>query len=175
MRYCIMARHAAAAERHQGEVPSLGANHLLHAINRHLRNHRGFSVASSNSNSVAFSNECSLFSCIFQRIATCPVDFAGTPPRHIPHEFFRIVCISLGLIYTVSTDVIETTLGSFLAPLRGMRLDLAGLQQYVLTDCVCICIYIYIYVCAYIYIYIYMYVCSQLEPISGYTVGSFLI
>ena len=56
---------------------------ILHTRNRHLRNHRGFSVAFSNGLSVAFSNAISLFSGIFRRIITFPVDV----PRICPMDF----------------------------------------------------------------------------------------
>ena len=48
---------------------------LLHTRNRHLKTHRGFSVACSNECSVAFSNIISLLSGVSQRIASFPVDF----------------------------------------------------------------------------------------------------
>ena len=53
---------------------------MLHTRNQHLRNHRGISVACSNECSVAFSNGISLFSGIFQRFVTCPVDFHWSCP-----------------------------------------------------------------------------------------------
>ena len=63
----------------------------LHAGNRHLRSHRGSSVAFSNGFSVAFSSGISLVSGIFQRIATGPVDCYWNCPMdvqwHLPTEF----------------------------------------------------------------------------------------
>ena len=47
---------------------------ILHTGNRHLRNHRGFSVAWANGLSVACSNIIVRVSGMFQRIVTCPVD-----------------------------------------------------------------------------------------------------
>ena len=50
---------------------------ILHARNRHLRNHRGCSVAFSNGFPVAFPNGIPLFCGIFKRIVTCPVNDHG--------------------------------------------------------------------------------------------------
>ena len=47
---------------------------LLHLRNRHLGNHRGFSVALFNGFPVTISNACSLVNDMFQRIVTFPVD-----------------------------------------------------------------------------------------------------
>ena len=64
--------------------------------NRHLRNHRGFSVAFSSGFSVAFSNGISLFSGIFQRFVPCPVDCYWNYPMivqwHFPMDLFLFDC-----------------------------------------------------------------------------------
>ena len=59
----------------------------LHTRNRHLRHHRGLSVAFSNGFSVAFSNGTSLFSCMFQRIVPCPVDLYWNCPMDFQWRF----------------------------------------------------------------------------------------
>ena len=51
--------------------------YILHTRNRHLRHHRGLSVAFSNGCSVAFSNGTNFFSGMFKRIVTFPVKFTG--------------------------------------------------------------------------------------------------
>ena len=53
-------------------VASFTKGKISHTRNQHLRNHRGFSVA--------FSNELSLVSDMFQRIHTFPVDFHWNYP-----------------------------------------------------------------------------------------------
>ena len=60
---------------------------IEHARNRHLRNHRGFPVAFSGGFPVAFSNGISLFSGMFQRIATCPVDVYCISPMDFQWHF----------------------------------------------------------------------------------------
>ena len=70
-------RQAADVLHEVGHGLRLRRGKILHTRNRHLRNHRGLSVACSNGCSVAFSNRLSLFSGIFQRIDTSPVDVTG--------------------------------------------------------------------------------------------------
>ena len=57
-------------------------------------NHRESSEALSKGFSVAFSNGISLFSCIFQRIITFPVDLYWNCPRdfqwHFPRDFTSV-------------------------------------------------------------------------------------
>ena len=72
---------------------------ILHSRNRHLGNHRGFSVAFSDGCSVACSNKSSLVSGMLQRIVTFPVDFHWNPqmdlqwhsPIELPFCDFRRV------------------------------------------------------------------------------------
>ena len=58
-----------------------------HARNQHLRNHRGSSVAFSNGLPMVFSNRTSLFSGIFQRTVTCPVDFYWNRQMNVQWHF----------------------------------------------------------------------------------------
>ena len=60
---------------------------ILHNRNRHLRSDRGLSVACSHGCPVAFSNTISMFSGIFQRIATCPVDCYWNCPMDFSGAF----------------------------------------------------------------------------------------
>ena len=70
----------------------------MHARNRHLGNHSGFSVAFSNGFSVAFSNGFSVafskivsqLSGIIQRIDTRPVDFHWKCPMDVHCIFHGI-------------------------------------------------------------------------------------
>ena len=59
----------------------------LHTRNRHLRNHRVFSVALSNGLSGAFSHIILLFSGIVQRIVTCRVDVHWNSPMDFQWRF----------------------------------------------------------------------------------------
>ena len=68
----------------------------MHTGNRHLKNHRGFSVAFSNGCSVVFSDGISLFSCMFKRIATCPVDVYWNFPIDVQCRFPMELWIKLG-------------------------------------------------------------------------------
>ena len=65
--------------------------YIMHTGNRHLGNHRGFSVALSNRCLVACSNGISLVSGISQRIVTFPVDVHWKCPMdvqwHRPIQF----------------------------------------------------------------------------------------
>ena len=88
----------------------------LHTRNQHLRNHHDISVAFSNGLSVAFSNLILLFSGIFQRSATFPVDFHCNChidfPWHFPIEFhfcdiWRVIfCPSWCVMFPLSTILI---------------------------------------------------------------------
>ena len=78
----------------------------LYTRDRHLRIHRGFSVAFSNGCSLAFFNAISLVSCIFQRIVIFPEDVHWNCPMafqwHFPVDFHvcdswcEILCPDLG-------------------------------------------------------------------------------
>ena len=71
-------RQVRRAQRHDAlHVPREPRGKRLHTRNRHLGNPRGFSMASPNGLSAAFSSGISLVSGISQRIATCPVNVSG--------------------------------------------------------------------------------------------------
>ena len=62
-------------------------DNMLHIRNQHLRNRGGFSVTFVNGLSVAFSNNISVVSGIFKRIATCPVEFHWNCPMDVQCHF----------------------------------------------------------------------------------------
>ena len=72
---------------------SVGRDKRSHARNRHLRSHRGFSVALTNGFAVGFPNGLSLVSCIVQRIVTFPVDFNLNCPMDFSGIFQWISCV----------------------------------------------------------------------------------
>ena len=99
---------------------------LWHTRNRHLRNHRGFSVACSNGLSVAFSNGCSIHQwhfpadCRFPRIVAFPVDFRGSFQwmfRGIFQHMFTFV--SSGVQYFAPRDPLVVMMEGFLSLSRS--------------------------------------------------------
>ena len=71
---------------------------ILHTRNRHLRNHRGCSVAFTNIFSVASSNTISLVSVIVQRIVTRPVDYAGNVSNALSVAFSDVISLLRDLV-----------------------------------------------------------------------------
>ena len=138
----------------------------LHTRNRHLRNHRGCSVAVPNGCSVAFSNGFSLFSCMFKRIVAYPVDLYWNFPMnvqwHFPKNSLRniqsrdlSILFSGSYLYCSLRDILSREECLFSQRPRSS----SRIWKTTHMSCTCICMYI----CVYLYIYIYIYVYTHIH------------